>query len=145
MLETQLIAKRGDNVESVRWMELGDADAGMTHINGRHIEGTIDLDSAQITSFFPVGQTVKGRQLPATMSQQQVYDEIYRALKEGTRKPDGGEYKYVHSPDQSTGISEITIKMSGNNVTSSLPEDGPAVKKWVPNLNEGQGGWLDER
>ncbi|NUC74033.1 VWA domain-containing protein [Haloterrigena sp. SYSU A558-1] len=145
LLETQLIAKRGDDVESVRWMELGDADAGMIHVNGRHISGQIGLDQKSITSFFPVGQTVKGRQLPATMSQNDVYELIHRATKEGQPQSGPGDTTiYRFEPESSTGVSEMRVDVEQGQIITALPEEGSGVKKWVPDL-DGSGGWLDER
>lgn len=44
-----------------------------------------------------------------------------------------------------SGIEEMTVRVNENGrVISAFPEEGPAVNKWIPGLNNGKGGFLND-
>ncbi|WP_135855323.1 hypothetical protein [Halorussus salinus] len=124
-------------------LELGDRDTGWTHIRGRHVYGTIELDEKRLTSFFPIGQTVKGRDLPNRLSEEEVKELVYTAVKRGDNPEIGatGDIEYIYKPSID-GIDEITVRVDPDTgkLVSAFPEgEGSAVKQWIGEAND----WKD--
>lgn len=139
--QTDMVVK--DQNGNVRWLEMGDTDEGWLHISGRHITGTIKLDSEDATSFFPAGQTVRGRRLPDTMTEHKVKSVTYDAIKHGKRS--GNKYYFEPSkngyPD--SGVDRVRVYTEEGSIQSSVPLSGDAVRKWLKDKGDGRGGWSD--
>ncbi len=134
----------------VVWLEKGSNDGGWMHIKNRHIKGELGIEDKKITSLFPMGQTVKGEKMPDKISENKLKNMVIDAVKNEKGKSaiyDNIEYTFYPSkngyPD--SGIKEMTVKVDEDGkIISAYPEEGPAVKKWVAGLNNGNGGFLNE-
>ena len=151
LTETRLIVKRDG---APRWLEEGNLEEGWTHIEARHIEGEYQMDVKDGTSMFPTGETVKGNTLPNTLAggeltaRQKLENILYDAVKYGEATPDGQKTKYYFEPRQNgypdSGIDNMRVHVySHGAIETSYPLSGEAVQRWVPDLNDGQGGWVD--
>lgn len=151
-------ASRGNGLEDtlgvfrrdgeIRTFSTGDKEAGWDHIKQRHVEGTYKLDAEDGTGMFPVGKTVKGDELPNTMSERDVQKMIRDAIKDGESTPQGEKTKYYFRPKEEgypdSGINDMRVIVFPNGeVETAYPLSGPAVKRWVPELNDGEGGFVD--
>ncbi|WP_440772486.1 hypothetical protein [Natronorubrum sp. DTA28] len=148
--ETRLMARGPDESGSfqVRWLENGDLDRGWTHIEARHIRGTQKIDEKDATSIFPTGKEVKGERMPNTISQNEVIDMTYDAIKRGTPTQQGQKTRYYFEPVDAgypnSGIDDMQVLvLSDGTIETAYPNSGSAVKRWVPDLNDGQGGFVD--
>lgn len=108
--------------------------------------GTIDLDDKGGTSFFPLGQTVQGRQLPETLSKKELKEIIYKSIQEGD--PTMYNKKYYFEPTDNdypySGIDSMRVLVGDSGeIRSAYPISRDAVRKWRPDLLDGRGGWED--
>ncbi|NGM71290.1 hypothetical protein G6M89_20190 [Natronolimnobius sp. AArcel1] len=143
--DVQLITKRDGEV---RWLENGNLDYGWEHISARHIDGNYGMDTEGGTSMFPTGQQVNGESLPGTMSREDIKDLTFESIKNGDVTMQGQRTKYYYQPTQSgypnTGVDEMRVHVrSDGSVLTTYPLSGDDVQRWVPELNDGQGGWVD--
>jgi hypothetical protein len=132
----------------VVWLQKGDSETGWKHIKSRHIKGTNNIDDKDATSFFPVGQTVKGTKLPDTMSKKEVENMIYDAIKNGEATQVGERTRYYFQPIKhgypNSGVNALrVIVLPNGKVKTAFPLDGPAVKKWISQANGGRGKFVD--
>jgi len=131
----------------VRWLSRGGTGQGWEHINQRHISGTLDLESEDATSLFPVGQVVKGETLPDTTTHQEVREMIVDAIKQGDPTQQGQKIRYYFEPAQNgysgSGIDEMrVIVQTDGSVETAFPLSGESVWRYVPDLNDGNGGFV---
>lgn len=127
--DTMMVVRRGD--EDVVWLERGTDHRGETHIIGRHITGRLSDQSADI---FPTGVTItRGGQtyrIPNRMSQSDVNELIYRALRQGERQT-GDAARIVYPREGSLGrygIDRIRVIADENQqVVTAYPTAGEAV------------------
>lgn len=147
---TRMVVKGPDanNNLHVQWLEKGNLDAGWEHIQARHIEGTHRLDAEDATSLFPTGREVKGQRLPNTVSDDEVVDMIYDSIKKGQPTQQGQKTRYYFEPEikgyPDSGINDMqVIVRPDGSVETAFPLSGDDVKRWVPDLNDGQGGFVD--
>lgn len=132
----------GQTPETV-WLEKGNSKTGWEHIQGRHITKEL-IGEQDATSYFPIGQTIRGRMLGGPMdSKRDIRQLIKHAVEEGT--PSQGprqnlaEYSYGPDPER-TGISDMTVRVSSDGeIETAFPEDGPAVRTWIKEEQE----WVD--
>lgn len=113
-------------------------------ISSRDTPSGTDLDDQGGTSFWPVGTTVKGRELPDTLDEEDVWELIYRAIKDGERTPQGQKFKnYFERTDNgypNSGINamRVYVKPDGQ-VETAFPLSGEALAKWA------NGQWVEQR
>ncbi|MEY7849046.1 hypothetical protein AB7C87_07550 [Natrarchaeobius sp. A-rgal3] len=142
--EIKVIVKGEDGSANqvVRWLEEGDSSFGRVHISERHITGNSIADD-DITSLFPVGKSVEGRELPNTLTAKQVEDLVYDTIKHGKHSGgSGNRQEYMLQPinegHPDSGISQMRVVVKENGaVKTAFPEEGSAVAKWHPDH-----GWL---
>ncbi len=137
--KTGLVVK--DETSDVMWLESGNDEESWIHITARHIIGT-DLDDEGGTSFWPLGQKVKGRPLPDTLDQYEVRELIYQAVKNGERTPQGEKWKYYFKPTEQgypdSGISGMRVYVfPSGKIETSYPMSGSAHTKWA------NGEWVE--
>ncbi|WP_336338792.1 hypothetical protein [Haloarcula brevis] len=124
-------------------LENGDVDEGWTHIRQRHVTDT-QIDAQGRTSYFPAGQTIKGRTLDGPMeSDTDVQRLITRAVENGDPQQGSrrtvAEYRYSPDPE-TTGVSDMTVRVTSNGrIIGVFPEEGPNVRVWIRDQND----WLD--
>jgi hypothetical protein len=110
-------------------------DNGLTHIIDRHVTG-IDLDDGtKMTSFWPMGKTVRsGVTTPNVMTQQNVEELTARCLKEGSSSIDPASKNIVYqwAPNE-FGIDMMNVYVDPitGEVLTSFPVSGSnVVKVW---------------
>ncbi|SFR97289.1 hypothetical protein SAMN05216559_1826 [Halomicrobium zhouii] len=151
------VGKKGDLSEArvivkvdsdVRWMEEGDIDGGWEHIVARHIEGEHEMGDTGGSGIFPTGETVKGQEMPETMSNKDVKRLVFNSLKDGDASPHGQKTKYYFEPSTngypSSGIDSMRVLVyPDGSVETAFPLSGPKVMRYVPGLNGGKGGFVN--
>ena len=136
LAKTQVVV-RDTNGNIVRLMDGNVEDAGWQHIEARHIEGSYQLDQKGATTFFPTGKTIRGHDLPQTMSDADVRRLVAEAIQEhpNPTKPPTVKYRYELPEEQADryGIDEIEVQVdSSGEVRSAFPRGGSAVHKYRP-------------
>lgn len=81
------------------------------------------------------------------MSKKGVRNMIYDAIKKGDGTIRGDETKYYFQPTKhgypNSGVDEMRVIVKSNGeIKTAFPISGSAVEKWVPELNNGQGGFI---
>jgi hypothetical protein len=124
----------------------GDSDTGWTHIKSRHIDGTYKIDQKDSTSFFPVGQKVKGKKLSTKLSESDVKRMVLDTIKYGDEAVTGSRAKYYFEPTSNgypnSGVDGMRVVVEEGTVKTAFPLSGDSVYKWVPELNNGNGGFV---
>ena len=137
---TSPFSKDGASIDTI-YLSYGDSQEGLIHLIRRHFAG-LQMKPNDITSFWPVGQRVKGRLLdePRELSQQEVKTLIYQSVKHGSASDDGTAVKYVYEDTGVNGIDRVIVKVNKRNgkIITAWPE-GSDVNQYV----EGA-GWIDE-
>ncbi|MFA9428151.1 hypothetical protein [Natronorubrum sp. A-ect3] len=73
---------------------------------------------------------------------------IYDAIKDGEPTPQGQKTRYYFEPlDEgysNSGIDNMRVSTyPDGSVETAYPMSGDAVMRWVPDLNDGQGGFVE--
>ncbi|MFC7079222.1 thrombospondin type 3 repeat-containing protein [Halorussus caseinilyticus] len=142
--ETGLVVKpentEYDSQSETIWLELGDANAGgdgWLHIAVRHLTGS--QDGEQVTSLFPIGQTVKGEKIPNELSPAEVKKLIYLTVRRG--KTSGGsargKVEYMLDPSEhgfdDIGITQMRVVVQPDgSIETAFPEKGSSVRRVIP-------------
>lgn len=117
------------------WLESGNKDEGWTHIKERHLTSK-QIDEQATTSYFPNGQTIKGRTLDGPMeTNKEVQNLIRKAVRKGEpsqgNRRDEAKYTFQSNPD-TTGVGELTVRVNNaGEITTAYPESGPKVNVWI--------------
>ena len=118
-------------------------DSGWMYLKGRHIYGQQMNDPEKpATDFFPVGQTIKGRDLEPTeeMDTTDIKGMIYEAVKNSnTDQQDRITYELSSELESKTGVSTIRVIIRNGRVRQAYPTEGDAVHKWIQEVGE----WKD--
>ena len=133
------VIKRGERIHTI---PEGDVEAGWNHIKSRHIDGDYKLDQKDSTSFFPAGQTVKGKELPDGLSERKVQEMVADAIKHGDETVTGSRIEYYFEPTDgysNSGVNNMKVIVDDGTVKTAFPISGEKVYKWVPDLNDGNG------
>jgi uncharacterized membrane protein len=133
MEDVRIITK--DSGDGVRWLDEGTENVGWEHIQLRHIDGSQKIDQ-KFTTFWPTGQTIKGRTLENAMKPSDVKRVIQRAVKKSDtiQSKGGGKVDYVYDGVNDYGISEVTVRVNRNTgqIESAWPSAGDNVVGWSP-------------
>jgi len=139
--ESRIIVQRSDDVF---WLEGGEGSR-LSHIQARHMEGdSLEEPAGQ----FPVGEEVMGRTMPERLTRDEVLDLIYDGVRRGDSTSQGDRIRYYFEPiDEGypdSGISEmqVVVRDSGG-VYTAYPISGESVLRWVPELNDGSGDFVE--
>jgi hypothetical protein len=145
--ETQLVVKGPDG--NTRWLQEGQyapdspntVSSGWEYLEQRHIEGD-QIYEKSATDFWPVGQTVKSKSLPRKMTNQDIRDAIYTAVK-NTKTDSQDAFNYADFSTEfveETGVSSIRVIIRNGKVRTAWPKDGDSVWKYI---SEGDVGWVE--
>jgi len=111
------------------------------HIDGRHIDGSERNQNADFTTFFPTGQSVvrDGKEvlLPTPQSGPLTDIEIRRTIRY-TIEQGGGD---ANVGINRFGINKMRVGITSNRIKTAYPINGPNIRRWDPNANDGSGEW----
>jgi len=117
----------------------------MEHVIARHVLGE-GLDKKTKTTFYPVGQKVKGREIPGLMKVEEIVYYIDEAVKEGKPRLEEDKVVIIYEFDEpeKAGINRLKVvlkEVKGDfgvhfEVLTAYPISGPYVPlyeggKWV--------------
>ncbi|MCD6372855.1 MAG: hypothetical protein J7L37_04830 [Thermococcus sp.] len=117
----------------------------MEHVIARHVLGE-GLDRKTKTTFYPVGQKVKGREIPGVMKVEEIVYYIDEAVKEGKPRLEEDKIVIIYEFDEpeKTGINRLKVvlkEVKGDfgihfEVLTAYPISGPYVPlyedgRWV--------------
>lgn len=91
----------------------GNARDGRIHLRQRHVSGAKRENSVKPTSIRPLGQTVGKQEIANVIDDVDAVDEyIYRAVKDGRAKDDGGGVTFEHKVDYNPNIDAICVRVN---------------------------------
>ncbi|WP_435362877.1 hypothetical protein [Haloarchaeobius sp. DYHT-AS-18] len=139
ILEVRMVVKRDGRTT---WLGNGDLEKGWVHIKESHIVGSYNLDEQGGTTMFPTGGTIRGKEIPSTLTDEDVKDLIYKAIKDGETTNPKGKVKYYFEPTDNgfpnSGIDDMRVIVTAEGaVKTSHPLSGKSVWKYVPGV-----GWI---
>ena len=117
----------------------------MEHVIARHVLGE-SLDKKTKTTFYPVGQKVKGREIPGVMKVEEIVYYIDEAVKEGRPRLEEDKVVIIYEFDEpeKVGINRLKVvlkEVKGDfgvhfEVLTAYPISGPYVPlyedgRWV--------------
>ncbi|WP_424016744.1 hypothetical protein ACOZ4N_12710 [Halorientalis pallida] len=127
----------------------GNRATGWNHVVVRHVEGTYRIDAEGGTSLFPTGASVRGTNLPDSLSKSKVQRLIYDGIKQGdeTTRPNGAKYYFepVENGYPDSGVDDMRIIVEDGTVDTAYPLSGDDVLRYVPDLNDGAGGFVETK